>query len=179
MIAYRKARPLLSSPEAALRVFLFSRFCHPAHPHMFYFARPKRFDVICALIALLQVVSAKVELGNSVFNPVIGEEFEIVWLEADGPVTLHLVRGPSTHLSLEAVIAGTYHGLVATVQALPDKVGRLIDSLDSGIRGSDQYIWRVPTDLPSAEDYRVYITDGITENWSLEFALTGTGTVVS
>jgi hypothetical protein len=88
--------------------FDFSQFCHVAQI-MLHFAQPARFGVILALICLLQIALARIEIANSILNPVTGESFEITWMKAENPVPISLERGPLTDLSMVAFIAGAYH----------------------------------------------------------------------
>lgn len=106
---------------------------------------------VAAVVAFAAAVYAKIEIGNSVVNPSAGSSFELTWSQAEGPVTIELVHGASTDLKKDQVLAS---------------------GLDPE---SGSYTWEVPEDLVARGDYAFYITDGSTENWSLQFALTGTG----
>ncbi|KAH6691694.1 Ser-Thr-rich glycosyl-phosphatidyl-inositol-anchored membrane family-domain-containing protein [Plectosphaerella plurivora] len=106
---------------------------------------------VAAVVAFAAAVYAKIEIGNTVVNPSAGSSFELTWSQAEGPVTIELVYGASTDLKKDQVLAS---------------------GLDPE---SGSYTWEVPEDLVARGDYAFYITDGSTENWSLQFALTGTG----
>lgn len=62
---------------------------------------------LATIAGLIALVNAKVQFGNSVINPVAGEDFELTWLEAEGPVTIQLVYGPSNNLEQGPVVVCT------------------------------------------------------------------------
>ncbi|KAH7375947.1 Ser-Thr-rich glycosyl-phosphatidyl-inositol-anchored membrane family-domain-containing protein [Plectosphaerella cucumerina] len=108
---------------------------------------------LAAVVGFAAAVFAqtKIEISNSVIDPVAGNDFELTWVQAEGPVTIQLVYGPSNNLAKGEVIASD----------LDPEAG--------------SFTWSVPDDIVSRGDYAFYITDGTTENYSLQFPLAGTG----
>lgn len=105
---------------------------------------------IAALIALVQAQDI-VEITNAPVNPVAGEPFEITWQYAEGPVTITLRKGDPGSLDV-------------------------VSEIVSGVDGDDgSYIWNVPDDLVTDDDYALQIDDGVNENYSVQFPLEGTG----
>lgn len=105
----------------------------------------KTFTITFA--AGLAALAQAVEFTNSNFDVVPGEDFEITWSGAEGPVTILLRQGPSDDLTtLETVTEGA---------------------------DGDSFTWSVPDTFPEGDDYALEIQDGSENNYSEQFALSG------
>jgi hypothetical protein len=105
-----------------------------------------------AVLAFAASVLAQAKFTNSNFDVVEGEPFTLTWDNAEGPVTITLVTGPSGNLKPVTVVTST---------------------------GSDgEFTW-TPEGLPSGT-YAFEIVDGTSvKNWSKQFEYTGTGTITT
>lgn len=125
------------------------------------------FAAVAALVALVQA-QTKVEITNAPVNPVAGEPFEITWQYAEGPVTLTLRKGNPGSLDVVSEIVCMCCSVLTSCLRT--------DRLVAGVDGDDgSYIWDVPEDLVTDDDYALQISDGVEENYSVQFALEGTG----
>ncbi|KAH6845337.1 Ser-Thr-rich glycosyl-phosphatidyl-inositol-anchored membrane family-domain-containing protein [Chaetomium sp. MPI-CAGE-AT-0009] len=105
-----------------------------------------------AVLAFAAAVLAKPKFLNSNFEITEGEPFTLKWDNAQGPVKITVVQGPSNNLKAVTVITTT---------------------------GSDgEFTW-TPEGLPSGT-YAFEIVDDTNEkNWSAQFPYQGTGSVTS